>query len=437
MPILTEDERIGTQLGERYALKGILGRGGMGVVYDAEHTYTGRRVAVKLLRPEVSEDPKRAERLTREARAAAALDHPGIVDVLDMGEVDGCLYLALEHLDGRDLEAELSERGTLGASEAVDVVVAVLDALAVAHAAGIVHRDIKPSNVFLARRGGEVIPKVLDFGIARSTEADGMTTTGTLVGTPWYMSPEAAAGDEELGPDVDVWAAAVVLYECLSGKRPFEGKSATGVLMNVLRKDAEPLVLEDAPAVARVVNRALSKGKGRIRDAAELARELRDAVRSDDVASPARGRRRAWIAAGVVASLLVAGGLGWVMEDQPEAPLEVGAQPVSANAASTDSTPTPTAEPAASTEPTIEAPEPSDVSGSAEVLDEVARPSAMSSTRASSSAVPSGEPSRRDVTVPDAGPASSSRPALPTRSGEVPAETTRGRPGDPELRTTW
>ncbi len=280
MPIPTEEERVGTKLTERYELRSIVGRGGMGVVYDAVHTYTGRRVAIKLLRPEVSEDPKRTARLMTEARAAGGLQHPGIVDVLDMGVVDGCLYLALEFLEGEDLQQRL-ERGPVSHAEAVGWMCAILEALEVAHAAGVVHRDIKPSNLMLAHKGDAVMPTLLDFGIAKMREGDGHTTTGAILGTPYYMSPEAAAGDVVTGPSTDVWSAAVVLYECLSGGLPYDGASATGVLMNVLRHPAKALDLPDAPHVAKAVMRALSKDGDRFVDARAFRTALSDAAQRD------------------------------------------------------------------------------------------------------------------------------------------------------------
>lgn len=320
MPLLTEDERIGTVLGDRYTLKGILGRGGMGVVYDAVHAYTGRRVAVKLLRPEVSQDEARAQRLLREAQATAALDHEGIVDVLDMGEVDGCLYLALEHLEGHDLDAELRTRGPLCVDEAVELVSCVLDALAVAHAAGIVHRDIKPSNIFLARRGDRVVPTLLDFGIAKVRGVDTMTATGALLGTPFYMSPEAAAGEDKLGPDADVWSAAIVLYECLSGLRPFDGKSPTAVLMNVLRHDAAEVPITESPRVREVLMQALSKGPDRIRDASEFAEDLRRALNSGTLSVPVtRPKSRRVLAA--VLTLGLAMGFGMYAARETPSPV--------------------------------------------------------------------------------------------------------------------
>ncbi len=280
MPIPTEEERVGTKLTERYELRSIVGRGGMGVVYDAVHTYTGRRVAIKLLRPEVSEDPKRTARLMTEARAAGGLQHPGIVDVLDMGVVDGCLYMALEFLEGEDLQQRLA-RGPVSSAEAVGWMRAILEALEVAHAAGVVHRDIKPSNLMLARKGDALVPTLLDFGIAKMRDGDGHTTTGAILGTPYYMSPEAAAGDVVTGPSTDVWSAAVVLYECLSGGLPYDGASATGVLMNVLRHPAKPLDLPDAPRVAEVVMRALSKRDDRIVDARAFRVALTEAAQRD------------------------------------------------------------------------------------------------------------------------------------------------------------
>jgi len=283
MPIPTDEERLGTRLAGRYDLRAILGRGGMGVVYDAEHVYTRRRVAVKLLKPAMSADPKRTKRMLREARAAAKLAHEGVVDVLDMGEDEGTMYLVLEHLEGRDLEAELDARGRLPVGEVLALAEVVLGALAKAHASGILHRDVKPSNVFLAMRDGRRVPTLLDFGLAKARDAEKVTTTGTVLGTPHYMAPEAAAADEELGPAADVWSTAVMLYECLGGRRPFEGPTPSAVLMNVLRKEAPRLKLDEAPAVAAVVMRGLSKGTARIRDAVELREALRDAAREDGV----------------------------------------------------------------------------------------------------------------------------------------------------------
>lgn len=279
MPIPTEAERVGTTLDGRYVLGPILGRGGMGVVYAAEHTLTGRRVAVKLVRPELADDPRYGDRLFREARAAAALEHPNVVDVLDMGTLeDGGLYLVLERLEGRDLADELEAQGPLPVARVLAIAEPVLDALEALHAAGIVHRDLKPSNVFLARRGSVEQPKLLDFGIAK-LHGGGKTTTGRILGTPWYMSPEQAAGDATVGPEADVWAVGAMLFECLTGRLPFDGPTPTAVLMNVLRYDAAPLELPEAPEVATAIRRAMSKGSDRLRTARGLREALVEASR--------------------------------------------------------------------------------------------------------------------------------------------------------------
>jgi len=297
MPILTEAERLGTTLDGRYVLRSVLGRGGMGVVYAAEHALTGRSVAVKLVRPELADDPRYAERLFREARAAASLQHPNVVDVLDMGALeDGGLYLVLERLEGFDLATVLDVEGPLSVQRVLRVIDPVLDALEALHAKGIVHRDLKPSNVFLTRRGVVEVPKLLDFGIAKLRDGHGSTTTGRILGTPWYMSPEQAAGDVEAGPEVDVWAVGAMIFECLTGRVPFDGPTPTAVLMNVLRHDAPRLELPEAPHVAEAVRRAMSKGDDRIRSAAGLREALRGSVEvgeTDVEADVRRGSRAA------------------------------------------------------------------------------------------------------------------------------------------------
>ena len=275
MPILTEAERVGTTLDGRYALRSVLGRGGMGVVFAAEHVLTGRSVAVKLVRPELADDPRYAERLFREARAAASLQHPNVVDVLDMGTLeDGGLYLVLERLEGRDLANLLEEDGPLSVARTLALIDPVLDALQALHDKGIVHRDLKPSNVFVTRRGEVEVPKLLDFGIAKLRDGQSGTTTGRILGTPWYMSPEQAAGDIDAGPAADVWAVGAMLFECLSGRVPFDGPTPTAVLMNVLRYDAPVLDLPATPHVVDAVRRAMSKGDDRLRSAAELRAAL-------------------------------------------------------------------------------------------------------------------------------------------------------------------
>lgn len=237
MPILTDEERLGSQIGGKYRLDWIVGRGGMGVVFAATHGWTGRRVAVKLLHPEYSREEKVVHRFLQEARTAASIKHPNVVDVLDMSaEADGTVYLVLEYLEGESL-AHVLDRGPVSPPRALEILLPVMDALEAAHRRGIVHRDLKPDNIFLNNdpATGQIVPKLLDFGIAKVIEsAQGRATqTGTIVGTPHYMSPEQALGQPDVGPSSDVWSMGVVLYQCLSGELPFTGGNATGVLLAI------------------------------------------------------------------------------------------------------------------------------------------------------------------------------------------------------------
>jgi tRNA A-37 threonylcarbamoyl transferase component Bud32 len=262
---LRELDRIGSQIAGKYRLEMILGRGGMGTVYRATHTWTGRPVAVKLLHHEHAHDAASVSRFLREARAAAAVRHPNAVDVLDMGQDEtGAAYLVLEYLEGDTLAAHLAQ-GRMAVDEVVRCFVPILEALEELHKAGVVHRDLKPANVFLARavRGG-IIPKLLDFGVAKVLEANSslVTTTGIVVGTPAYMAPEQAAGNGNVGPWTDIWAAGTVLYECLTGELPFSAPTPSLMLVDVMTKTAPRLSTKRpdlSPALCAVVDRALAK----------------------------------------------------------------------------------------------------------------------------------------------------------------------------------
>jgi serine/threonine-protein kinase len=252
-------------LGGKYRLLRKLGEGGMGVVHEAVNTWTGRRVAVKVL-PEGDGSAERVRRFLQEARSAAALRHANIVDVLDLGreERDGTLFLVQELLEGETLRARLDRRGRLPPSAVAQLLRPVQEALAVAHARGIVHRDIKPENIIVARQpdGGEV-PKLIDVGISKVLAEDvrvDLTRTGQVLGTPSYMAPEQLRGEPDVGPPADVWAMGVVLYECLSGELPFEAPNYNVLVYNVLARRGR--ALQDAAAdvpweVAALVHRAL------------------------------------------------------------------------------------------------------------------------------------------------------------------------------------
>jgi serine/threonine protein kinase len=291
MPILSATERIGTLIDEKYAVARILAEGGMGVVFEATHTWTGRRVALKLLKPDFV-DPKRNARLQVEARAAAALNHPNVVQVLDMGLTDdGVSYLVMELLEGRSLADELAARGALPEAEALSIVLPLLGAIAVTHARGIVHRDLKPANVFLCvDAAGRQVPTLLDFGIAKLIEQTGVTKSGAVLGTPHYLSPEQAEGQAEIGPSADIWAFGVMLYQCLTGTLPFGTGSASSVLARVLNGVPVPLRTH-APHVgsglAAAIERALARDpQARYTGAASFARALLLTARADGIALP-------------------------------------------------------------------------------------------------------------------------------------------------------
>ncbi len=263
MPILTPEERVGTTIAAKYKLERILARGGMGTVYVGQHEWTHRPVAVKVLNYEHARRPEIVQRFLQEARAATTLRHPHVVDVLDMGEADdGCAYLVLELLEGRTLKERLRE-GPIGLPELVDHLAPVMDALAVAHEKGVIHRDLKPDNIFLAEDHGALVPKLLDFGIAKVLGGDASQTgTGVMIGTPQYMAPEQVRGDREVGPAADVWSLGVVLFAALSGRLPFQGDSPATTIAKVLVEEPPPLrsvAPRVGPAVAAIVDRALRR----------------------------------------------------------------------------------------------------------------------------------------------------------------------------------
>jgi tetratricopeptide (TPR) repeat protein len=256
-----------------YRLIREIGAGGMGVVYEAEDTRLRRRVAIKLLPPEYSRERAAKQRFLREARAAAALDHPNICTVHDVGDSDGQLYIVMAYYEGETLKERL-ERGSLAVNEACQVTIQVARGLARAHEAGIIHRDIKPANVMLTRRGEA---KILDFGIAKTRSDTSLTRTGGSPGTPAYMSPEQAQG-KAVDARTDLWSLGALLYEMLAGRRPFQGADEQAILSAIQGRELEPLrrVRPEVPAeLAGVVAKALAKSSAeRYQSAAELLADL-------------------------------------------------------------------------------------------------------------------------------------------------------------------
>jgi predicted Ser/Thr protein kinase len=231
-----------------YRVERVLGEGGMGIVYLAEDTRLGRLIALKAIASRFAADPLRRERLRREARAAAALSHPGIATIFALEEIDGSLYIASEYVPGETLRDEL-QRGPLPTGSAVATAIAIARALAAAHDAGIVHRDLKPENV-IRTPGGEV--KILDFGLARfragEPEGPALTGDGTILGTPAYMSPEQLRGGA-VDQRSDLFALGVVLYELVSGVHPFAGSDPTSTIARIL--ETEPARLSIAGGAGR------------------------------------------------------------------------------------------------------------------------------------------------------------------------------------------
>ncbi len=255
----------------------MLGAGGMGEVYLALDTRLGRRVALKFLSSEFTSDPERVRRFQQEARTASALNHPNILTIYELGQHQGVEFIASELVEGETLRTRL-QRGPMELSEILRVVSQLVSALRTAHAAGVIHRDIKPENVML-RPDGYV--KVLDFGLAKLAEpsapqADASTllrtAPGMVMGTMHYMSPEQLRG-EMVGARTDQWSLGVVLYEMLSGRRPFEGSTGSDVIAAILEKEQPPL--QGPEELRRITAKLLrKKSEERYPTASELSEEL-------------------------------------------------------------------------------------------------------------------------------------------------------------------
>ncbi|MBL8683884.1 MAG: serine/threonine protein kinase [Myxococcales bacterium] len=282
----------GALLAGRYRIEARLGSGGMGEVYRAVNEALGRPVAIKVLHPEMLRNDEIVERFMREARAATLVRHPNVVDVLDVLEHEGVPFIVQELLSGKDLSKYLEVcGGKLTVDEALPILIPIVEAVGVAHQKGVVHRDLKPENVFLHEVEGQVIPKVLDFGISKLTAPDAkkMTGTGLAMGTPAYMSPEQIQGSSAVDASSDVWSLGVVLFECLSGRLPFDAETPGALFVKICTTEARRLdQLEPSvsPVVVEIVWRCLRpKREDRYANATELARALRGALAERGVES--------------------------------------------------------------------------------------------------------------------------------------------------------
>jgi eukaryotic-like serine/threonine-protein kinase len=278
-----------------YRIVSRIGAGGMGEVYLAHDTKLDRKVAIKFLHEEFSKDTDKLNRFIQEAKAASALNHPNILTVYEIGEVDGKNYIATELIDGQTLREKLAQKETLQLNAILKIGVQVSEALSAAHQAGIIHRDIKPENIMLRKDG---YAKVLDFGLAKLSEPGAVatgtagsedatrvqvnTTPGMVMGTVSYMSPEQARG-KETDARTDIWSLGVVLYEMLAGKVPFTGETVNHTIVSILEK--EPLLLENVPAeLQRIVRKSMTKDVDmRYQTAHDLLIDLKNLRRDLDI----------------------------------------------------------------------------------------------------------------------------------------------------------
>lgn len=275
-----EDALVGTTQAGRYRIDKLLGRGGMGAVYLAEHVLMHKPVAMKVLRPEMTALADSVARFEREAVASAMIEHPNVVNATDFGRLDnGSYYLVLAYVNGVSLSRAL-RAGAFTEKRTLDIMLQIADALAAAHAVGIVHRDLKPDNVMLVpREDGTELVKVLDFGIAKIQgkgrgESTQLTQAGTIFGTPDYMSPEQACG-KPVDSRADLYALGVILYEMLAGEPPFVADEILVVLTKHLTEPPPPLPVSVSPGVAELVRDLLAKDpEDRVQSAADLVERL-------------------------------------------------------------------------------------------------------------------------------------------------------------------
>jgi serine/threonine-protein kinase len=350
------DSLVGTTLAGKYRIDARLNEGGMGTVYRGCHVLMDKTVAIKVLRPSLAADEKIVARFSREARAASRITHPNAISVTDFGEDEsGNVFLVMEFLSGKTLKHVIREEGPLPLARVVDITRQIGDALNAAHEQGVVHRDLKSDNIMLVDTMTGDHAKVLDFGIAKINEPDGvvdtnLTAPNLVIGTPQYMSPEQCSQDAEIDARSDIYSLGVILYEMLVGHVPFSGDSPTIVMMKHLQEPV-PSVLEersDVPAsVARVVARAMAKVRdNRYQNVAELVEDLTLAagmtihrlgpvgvastaetpVRSDDEVTVVRPREEAYVPPPVPRRAPVTVPVSGVMP--PPAPAATGFNPL-------------------------------------------------------------------------------------------------------------
>jgi hypothetical protein len=445
----------GSLIAGKYRLVSLLGRGGMGSVWRAQHLDLDAPVAIKLLDPSIASNPEGLTRFHREAQAAAALRSPHVVQIFDRGidEATHQPFIVMELMEGESLADRIGRLGLLSPEQTARIVTQVARALGRAHDAGIVHRDLKPDNIFLVRNEDEEVAKVLDFGIAKSDkhrlDTGSHTRTGAVMGTPYYMSPEQISGSKGVDARTDIWALGVIACECLTGRRPFDAETIGGLALKICAEPPPipsrlgPVSPEFDAWFARAVAREPTV---RFRTAREAADELRRAFGIETaVATNATGQHTAvpakqantnsglarssadavtgemaakapfpvWALVGGLAGVAaVAGGAAWFFLGRaPDVtPDAASAAPSAPSAASIEATPAP------------EAPKPPAVAPSVKVSPEASAAEATPSA----AHVPSANPA---VTKPSVA-ARPAAPAPPPKRPATPPKPTGGKPAN-------
>ena len=333
---VTAYPRVGGEVAG-YRIERLLGRGGMSVVYLAEDTRLGRKVALKLLAPELAEDERFRERFLRESKLAASIDHSNVIPIYEAGEADGLLFIAMRYVEGTDLKELLAEEGKLDPARAIALASQIAEALDTAHQHGLVHRDVKPANVLITKHGGREHCYLADFGLTKQSGSDtGLTATDQFVGTPDYVAPELIEREPADGR-ADQYSLACVLFECLTGEAPYRGESLMGTLwahVNDPPPTVSALRSELPPETDAALARGMAKNPAdRYPTCHELVEAARDALGVGAVTPAKRTRTRAVVllllalalvllATAAAAGVLLIGGDG-----QAAKPLAVSVQP--------------------------------------------------------------------------------------------------------------
>ena len=271
----TPETQVKLALTNKYEIIETIGKGGMATVYKAIQKNINKTVALKVLHQNLLHDDEFIERFEREAKSGGALKHANIVEIYDVGNQNGVHYMAMEFLDGEDLHQIIREKGKLGVEETISIIAPIAEALDYAHKKGLIHRDVKSSNIIITTEGR---PVLTDFGIAHAAAGTKLTQTGTVIGTPEYMSPEQAEGKQVDGRS-DLYSLGVVMYECLTGRVPFKGDNPLTTIRKIIdekQTDIKELTPETPSWLNEIENKLLSKNKEeRYRTGKELAESLR------------------------------------------------------------------------------------------------------------------------------------------------------------------